>query len=82
MKKIIVLFLVCFAGCLPHPLLRRASHDFSCPEENVQIQYIGAGAITATGCGQSASYVCEQSSGGQGGIFPTDSNTTCRRENR
>lgn len=43
-----------------NPIRVRAANEFRCPEENVLITSIGASAFTAEGCGQSATYVCDQ----------------------
>jgi hypothetical protein len=47
------------SGCLAESQVRdRASADFGCPEDQIEVGYVGAGAFRATGCQQYATYVC------------------------
>jgi hypothetical protein len=37
---------------------QRASHDFSCPEDQVQVTRIAGSSYDASGCGKKAVYNC------------------------
>jgi hypothetical protein len=69
--KLAALFSLCLvgvigtAGCLfgqgasPQTVVQtRASNEFSCPKEKVQLQALGGTSFKATGCGQTATYTC------------------------
>jgi len=74
-------------SCGVSGLRARAAHDFGCSDGEVEIRTIGAGAYAASGCGQSATYVCKSDgfgttrqcfreggvSGGGGGYYATPS---------
>ncbi len=38
----------------------RASREFSCAEDQVVVEELGAGAFRATACGNQATYVCNR----------------------
>jgi len=57
MPRLLAFALVLLAGCTSR-LRVRAANEFGCPESQVTVEGIGAGGYRATGCGQSAVYVC------------------------
>ena len=52
----------------------RASNEFSCPKEQVNVQNIGGTSYKASGCGQAATYTC------MGGNFGNPFDAMCTRE--
>jgi hypothetical protein len=52
----------------------RASNEFSCPKDKVQIQALGGTSYKATGCGMTATYTC------MGGNFGNPYDAMCTRE--
>jgi hypothetical protein len=52
----------------------RASNEFSCPKEQVNVQNIGGTSYKASGCGQTATYTC------MGGNFGNPFDAMCTRE--
>ena len=52
----------------------RASNEFSCPKEQVNVQNIGGTSYKATGCGQTATYTC------MGGNVGNPFDAMCTRE--
>lgn len=47
------------AACASGTVRTRAANEFGCPRGDVRVEGIGGGAWRASGCGQSAIYVCE-----------------------
>lgn len=72
---IMFLFAWVLSGCMTHPVKIRAANDFRCPEESVEVESVGGSGWRATGCGQTATYVCQQNGS-------SEFNQACRRESR
>ncbi|HEY6463244.1 MAG TPA: hypothetical protein VIY73_23915, partial [Polyangiaceae bacterium] len=69
------------AGCLfgqgasPKTVVQtRASNEFSCAKEKLQIQELGGTSFKATGCGMTATYTC------MGGNLGNPYDAMCTRE--
>jgi hypothetical protein len=69
------------AGCLfgqgapPRTVVQtRASNEFNCPKEKLQIQELGGTSFKATGCGMTATYTC------MGGNVGNPYDAMCTRE--
>lgn len=58
--RVAIVLVLLLAGCatLADSARIRAAADFSCPASEVTVSGIGAGAVRARGCGQTATYVC------------------------
>lgn len=76
-----VVAVTCAAGCLfgqgasPQTVVQtRASNEFSCPKDKVQLQELGGTSYKATGCGTTATYTC------MGGNVGNPYDAMCTRE--
>lgn len=68
-------------GCRePHDAVQvRAAREFSCPEDDVRVEELGAGGYRVWACGWFATYVCTKSGGSWYGTY-TPSSIACTRE--
>ena len=66
------------AGCGGAPpqtvVQTRASNEFGCAKDQLQVQPLGGTSYKATGCGQTATYTC------MGGNFGNPFDAMCTRE--
>ena len=52
----------------------RFSKEFSCAEQDVQVEDLGGSAYRASGCGQTATYVCNT------GRYQNEAGLACAKE--
>jgi hypothetical protein len=73
-----VVFVGLLGGCVDveDDVRARAANDFSCKQEEIKVNAIGAGAFRAGGCGYSQIYDCVASESFRG----TTTNYSCRPE--
>jgi hypothetical protein len=69
MRLSLVALLSCLmlAGCVTveGQATTRFSNEFKCPEDSVTVEDIGGNGYRATGCGESATYVCRRTNGNE-----------------
>jgi hypothetical protein len=70
--------LVLLSACITeNHVAVRAANDLDCPQDKLNVKYIGAGGYRVHGCGESATYVCM---GSDGPAAADDDDAVCVRE--